>query len=403
MANVTGHLKVYQRKRGPQYYLRWRDAEGRPHKKRLGPAWTKNGRPPKGHYTKSEAEAALRKKLVEVEEQEPARGERVTFKTATEEFLRYLRKVRQVDQNTIRDYESVINGEDYLLDYFGRETPVEEIDADWIEKYRDGLMGKVSNRTVVRHLTVLNGILKRAQRKEWVPNNQAAASMVERPKVVYTGEFDTFDGDEVERLAAAADNETYAALYRVAAYTGLRVGELFALRWEHVDFVGGLLHVRRTWDHKHRVEKMPKGKKVRSVPMIPAVVNSLAALKEREHFTGDGDLVFCNDVGEHLEYWTHRRRYMKALEEAGLRSIPFHSLRHAFGTAAITELDPFKVQSYMGHQHYSTTQRYLHHKPQHEDAAAIGKAFAGRGGDRIGVTQKAGREPGREPADSTRN
>ena len=50
-------------------------------------------------------------------------------------------------------------------------------------------------------------------------------------------------------------------------------------------------------------------------------------------------------------------------------------LRHAFGSAAITKLDPCAVQSYMGHQHYSTTQRYLHHKPRREDAARIADAF----------------------------
>jgi integrase len=62
------------------------------------------------------------------------------------------------------------------------------------------------------------------------------------------------------------------------------------------------------------------------------------------------------------------------------RRISFHDLRHAFGTAAISQLDGYKVQSYMGHQHYSTTQRYLHHKPQPEDARALERAFGGGAG-----------------------
>ena len=68
---------------------------------------------------------------------------------------------------------------------------------------------------------------------------------MERPKVTYTGEFDTFDRDEIERVAAAAENERDAALYQTAAFSGLRLGELLALRWRDVDFVAGLLHVRR--------------------------------------------------------------------------------------------------------------------------------------------------------------
>ena len=201
--------------------------------------------------------------------------------------------------------------------------------------------------------------------------------MVERPKVVYTGEFDTFTRDEVELVATHADNPQDAAIFRTAAYTGLRQGELLGLRWGAVDFVAGLIHVRSNFTGGK--EKMPKGKRVRSVPMMPDVMTTLATLKEREHFTGDGDLVFVNEVGDHVDHFELRKRYYAALEEAGLRRIRFHDLRHAFGTAAITKLDPFAVQSYMGHQHYSTTQRYLHHKPRREDAAALAEAFGANG------------------------
>jgi integrase len=48
----------------------------------------------------------------------------------------------------------------------------------------------------------------------------------------------------------------------------------------------------------------------------------------------------------------------------------------SFGTAAIAHLDAYSVQSYMGHAHYSTTQRYLHHKPRREDAAKLAEAFS---------------------------
>jgi integrase len=205
--------------------------------------------------------------------------------------------------------------------------------------------------------------------------NPASAELVERPKVVYTGEFDTYEPEEVELLGAAAADEQDAALYRVAAYAGLRQGELLGLRWSDVDLVGGLLHVRR--NYTDRREKVPKGKRVRSVPMTPAVVDALARLKEREHFSGEDDLVFCDVVGGHLNAWSLRRRFYRAVEAAGLRRIRFHDLRHAFGSLAIRVLDPFAVQTYMGHQHYSTTQRYLHHKPRPEDASRLHAAAFG--------------------------
>jgi integrase len=194
----------------------------------------------------------------------------------------------------------------------------------------------LSARVVVRHLTVLHGIFKRAMRKYGLPSNPASAALVERPKLVYTGEFDTFTGDEIELLATNTANIQDATIYRVAAFTGLRQGELLALRWGEVDFVGGLLHVRRNFTDGR--EKMPKGKRVRSVPMIPAVVDALARLKERGYLTDDADLIFCNTAGDHLNHWMLRRRYYDALDRAGLRKIRFHDLRHCFGSAAITKL-----------------------------------------------------------------
>jgi integrase len=364
--------EVKRAKRGyVTVFLRFRRADGTQGKEKIGRLWERKGRPPTGHLTKDQAKAACRRKMVELEDERPAAsGGKTTFGEVMTEFLRYVREVREVDPKTSRDYEGVING--YLLEEFGADTPAEDIDADAIEEYRDRLMrdDELSNRTIVRHLTVLNGAFKRAERKwpEQVKTNPAAANMVERPKVVYTGEFDTFTRDEVE-LAATLSTEQDAALIRVAAYTGLRQGELLALRWSRVDFITGLLHVKRNYTGGE--EKIPKGKRVRSVPMMPDVVTALAKLKERENFTGDNDLVFVNETGEHLSHFELRRRFYRTLKKAGLRKIRFHDLRHAFGTATIATLDPHSVQSYMGHKHFTTTQRYLHHKPKASDAAKI--------------------------------
>lgn len=378
MTNVTCSVQRIPRKRGTALYLRYRRIDGSQGKEKIGMLWKERGKPPRGYLTARQAEATARRKVVELEDAAPAAAKAAaTFGQACAEFLRYVRDVRQIDPKTANDYEGVVNG--YLLGEFGRDTSITEIGARGIEEYRDRLMQerKLSNRTIVRHLTVLHGIFKRAKRRWGLAENPAAADMVERPKVVYTGEFDTFSRDEVELLATCAANRQDAAIFRVAAYTGLRQGELLALRWSSVDFLAGLLHVRKNYTGGE--EKMPKGKRVRSVPMMPDVVTALATHKERAHFAGDVDLVFCNDVGEHVDHFELRKRYYAALEKAGLRRIRFHDLRHAFGTAAITKLDPYAVQSYMGHQHYSTTQRYLHHKPRREDAAALAEAFGGNG------------------------
>jgi hypothetical protein len=66
--------------------------------------------------------------------------------------------------------------------------------------------------------------------------------------------------------------------------------------------------------------------------------------------------------------------------------VRFHDLRHTFGTMAAGTLAPVALQAYMGHAHYSTTERYLHHSPAVEDAAKLTAAFGGESAPRVQLT-----------------
>ena len=84
-----------------------------------------------------------------------------------------------------------------------------------------------------------------------------------------------------------------------------------------------------------RHEDRPKSHRVRSVPLIDQAAGALDGLSRREHFTGPDDRVFVNTVGGHLDGDKLRRRYVTALEDAGLPRLRFHDLRHTFGTLAV--------------------------------------------------------------------
>ena len=101
-------------------------------------------------------------------------------------------------------------------------------------------------------------------------------------------------------------------------------------------------------------EKAPKSGKVRSVPLVPELVGPLDRLSRREHFTDDDELVICSPLGEHVDAWTLRRRYNRALERAGLRRLRFHDLRHCFGSVAVRAFPLSDVQAMLGHAHVTT-------------------------------------------------
>ncbi len=392
----TGHVALVARKRGRAWYARIRvgGSGGRQVVKKLGPAWTERGRPPAGYFTKRSAEAALRRMLAEADRGTLAATRRTgaTFADAAAEFLRYVADVREREPSTIGDYQGVIAG--YLLPRFG-ERDVASITHHEIEAYRDALMAmkrpdgsrRLSNRTVVRHLVVLHAIFKRAARVWGLDRNPASGELVDRPPVRYSGEFRTLTPDEVRLVADGMDRPEERALILTAAMTGLRLGELLALRWRDVDFGLQRIHVRRSLANAarqpdgamRRVEKAPKSGKVRSAPLVDEIVVVLDRLSRRERFTDQGDLVFCTEVGGHLSDGMLRRRFYGALDRVELPRVRIHDLRHGFGTIAVQAFPITDVQGYLGHAHISTTMRYVHHTPG-ADAAARLQAVLGANG-----------------------
>ena len=95
--------------------------------------------------------------------------------------------------------------------------------------------------------------------------------------------------------------------------------------------------------------------------------------------------MFVGDAGWYLDGSALRRRFKRARDQAGLRPLRFHDLRHTFGSTAIRVADPREVQEWLGHADFTTTQIYMHYKPR-TDAA---ERTAGRSG-RQRELQRAG-------------
>ena len=197
---------------------------------------------------------------------------------------------------------------------------------------------------------------------------------VEKPPVTRSGDLQVFSPEEAWALVRAAASEADGALLLTAAFTGLRMGELLALRWRDVDFAASAVRVRASYYAGHLTT--PKSGKVRTVPLAPDVASALAQLGRRRDWVGDDDLVFAGAGGDYLDGSALRRRYKDALARAGLRPLRFHDLRHTFGTRMIAKADIRRVQEWMGHADVQTTMRYLHYAPRDEDAALVAEAFA---------------------------
>ncbi len=210
-----------------------------------------------------------------------------TFADAAAEWLRYIEQERGRKASTIRDYNSVVNV--HLLPAFGQE-PLEKIDAEMIEGWLSARLqeGKLSRRSLQKIVVLLNGIFKRA-RKVWKLTHDPMVD-VERLTVPKRTDIEFYSPEEVHALVRAAADEQDAALFLTGALTGLRMGELLALRWRDIDFPAQTLRV--TASYTNGKLGTPKSGLGRAVPLVDEVAQALARLGTRKRWAGSDDLVF---------------------------------------------------------------------------------------------------------------
>jgi integrase len=166
-----------------------------------------------------------------------------------------------------------------------------------------------------------------------------------------------------------------AAAVRISAYTGLRLGELLALRWSDIDWAGSALTVSRAISA--RQESATKSGKIRRVPLPDQAVAALNDLSKRGDFTAHHELVVCNVItGRLLDGSALRRRYKEAQIAAGVHEMRWHDLRHTYGSLlAASGEELVTIKSAMGHANIATTEVYLHARPATELAARFTAAF----------------------------
>jgi hypothetical protein len=162
--HASGHVFCVERKRGPQWYCKYR-VGGKQVQKRLGPAWILGGLPPDGYFTKRAAQAALEAILTDAR-RGALPGVAVTGSTvadAAEEWPRHGECEGGIKASTLSEYRNVVDA--HIVPRFG-DWPIGSVLRRDVEAWQAELLmgGRLSRRTVNKILTMTNGVFERARR-----------------------------------------------------------------------------------------------------------------------------------------------------------------------------------------------------------------------------------------------
>jgi integrase len=424
----TASIIVREHRGQPFYEAKFRH-HGRQIKRRIGPAWLerdpetdgwrrRRGRVAEGAYDERAAHVRaaqlVDEYVTEAAALERAEHERrtqgATFREVAHAYLRWLEGVRGAKPSTLAGHRSVLaepgtpykRGSGTTLGHVMAalgDRPAAKITTREVEDVLTTVSETgASPRTVNKHRNVIAAVYGYGCKPSTYALPANPAKEADRRREAHPGALVFYSPEEIEAIARAladgrhrdksassigeqereaqqAEDRQDGEIVRIAAYAGLRQGELLALRWRDVDFAGSALNVARAMSAG--VESSTKSGHVRCVPLADQAAAALERMSRREHFTTPDDLVFCNALARPLDESALRRRYRRAQAAAGVRPLRFHDLRHTFGSLlAMRGVDVVTIQKAMGHSALATTSRYLHARPASEQAQAFTAAFA---------------------------
>jgi integrase len=342
-------------------------------KRRIGP---KRAPSTSDGLTRSLAEAELRKMIGAIGPI-AARNERVTIAEVGELLVARLQAMGR-KRATIETYESCVRVQ--LSPFFGNRR-LDKIGRREIEQFMAHMArtGR-SPKTTLNALGILHSIFEYARREGWVVANPC--TLVDKPRVDSSNPDIRFlEREELEALLRSVPDDDLGhverRMYLTAAMTGMRQGELLALRWRDVDWPARRVRVRRNFVRGEF--GTPKSKRSsRSVPLADRVAGELDQLHQEARWRGDDDLVFAHPhTGKPIDRSKLLKRFKAALKRGDVREVRFHDLRHTFGTRMAAQGVPMRaLQEMLGHRDFKTTLIYADYAPSAREAEWVEAAFA---------------------------
>jgi len=369
----TGSIRV---KHGA-WYGSWRTPDGNRRTKKLGPV--KKGR---DGLSKREAEDVMRA-LMLADRQQDRRPDCPTVEVLGVALVAQLdRAGRKPSHLESVRYHLSSHINPAMGDMRADDVETQDVDRLVAKMQRDGK----APHTIRNVIGTLHSVLGVAVQQHLITENPA--DMARLPVVRPSADIRFLTLTELERVITAAPSAdapqaerdwwpVVRLLVLTAAMTGMRLGELRALRWQDLDMRAMKVRVRYAFVRGQM--GAPKSRRSeRAIPLASRLLAELDAHHKHTAWNTDGDLVLAHPhTGRPLDRVRLLGYFKGALARAGVREVRLHDLRHTYGTMIAASGVPIRtLQEWMGHQDIRTTLIYADYAPGEHEVEMVDAAFA---------------------------
>lgn len=256
----------------------------------------------------------------------------------------------RVKPSTFASYQYKIHH--YILPYISEE-PLRKIPEDSLQKWIDTLIEKKLSSTTIRLIVqIFRMSIKYAQRRQIIWNDPTENLFIPKTK---KRKIHALSVKEQKQLEKVASKTTKGASILISLYTGLRIGEISALKWSDIDFSRQIINVQRTLQRiplrkdgcetQLVIQDAKTSESERTVPFSDNLKTYLLDLKIKSK---SPFVVATKEKA--LEPRSITYHFRKILEKVGLQHLHFHQLRHTFATRAL-EIggDIASISALLGH------------------------------------------------------
>lgn len=224
--------------------------------------------------------------------------------------------------------------------------------------------------TVQNMISIIKRCLRKAVALDIVDKEYASTIVLPKGTEKSVSAFEKSDQKVLESYCLNHTKKNYLGII-ICLYTGIRIGELLALRWDDIDFKNRMMHITKTACIIRRMQKkiviIDKPKTKTSFRVIPIPRQLLAVLRKMK---GKNGAEYVVETRNHkmVEERSYQRTFKCILRRIGVPYHNFHSLRHTFATRALEMgMDVKTVSEILGHKNTSMTlSRYTHSMLPHK-------------------------------------